>query len=186
MLSKQTIAIVKSTVPVLQQCGEQITRRFYDRLFSEHPQVKAYFNEAHQAVGTQPRALATAVLAYAAHIDKLEALKDALPVIIQKHAALDVRPEHYPIVGQCLLAAIRDVLGAAATGEIINAWAEAYGQLADLLINSEEAVYRQNESKPGGWRGARAFRVARKQAESDVITSFYFEPVDDGRRQRAE
>jgi len=63
---------------VLQQCGEQITRRFYDRLFSDHPQVKAYFNEAHQAVGTQPRALATAVLAYAAHIDKLEALKDAL------------------------------------------------------------------------------------------------------------
>ncbi len=180
MLSQQTIDIVKATVPVLQQHGEQITRHFYNKMFSEHPEVKAYFNEAHQAAGTQARALANAVLAYAVHIDRLEALKDALPVIIQKHAALDVRPEHYPIVGQCLLGAIREVLGAAATDDIINAWAEAYGQLAEILIAAEEQVYRQNAAQPGGWRGPRAFRVARKQRESAVITSFYFEPVDGG------
>ncbi len=180
MLSQQTIDIVKATVPVLQQYGEQITRHFYGKMFSEYPEVKAYFNEAHQAAGTQPRALANAVLAYAAHIDRLDALKDALPVIIQKHAALDVRPEHYPIVGTCLLSAIRDVLGAAATDDIISAWAEAYQQLADILIAAEEQVYQQNAAQPGGWRGPRAFRLVRKQPESAVITSFYFEPVDGG------
>ncbi len=180
MLSEQTIAIIKATVPVLQQYGEQITRHFYNKMFSEYPEVKAYFNEAHQAAGTQARALANAVLAYAAHIDRLEALKDALPVIVQKHAALDIRPEQYPIVGTCLLAAIRDVLGEAATDEIIDAWAAAYGQLADILIAAEEQVYRENAARPGGWRGPRAFRVARKQRESAVITSFYFEPVDGG------
>jgi nitric oxide dioxygenase len=180
MLSPQTIAIVKATVPVLQQYGEQITKHFYATMFRDYPATKAYFNQAHQAAGTQPRALAGAVLAYAAHIDRLEALADALPVIIQKHVSLDIRPEHYPIVGTCLLRAIREVLGEAATDDIIDAWGQAYGQLADILIAAEESVYAANAARTGGWRGPRKFRVARKERESEVITSFYFEPVDGG------
>lgn len=180
MLSAQTTAIIKATVPVLQSHGEVITTHFYNIMFRDYPAVKAYFNQAHQAQGTQPRALANSVLAYAANIDRLEALKDALPMIIQKHVSLDIRPEHYPIVGTCLLQAIREVLGEAATDDIINAWAEAYGQLADILIAAEEAVYSANESLPGGWRGPRRFKVVKKQPESTVITSFYFQPEDGG------
>lgn len=178
MLSSQTIATVKATVPVLEQYGEQITTHFYNSMLRDHPELKAYFNQAHQAEGTQARALAGAVLAYAAHIDRLEALADALPVIIQKHVALDIRPEHYPIVGACLLSAIKEVLGDGATDEVIAAWGEAYNFLAELLINAEEAIYHEREQQSGGWRGPRRFRVARKQQESEVITSFYFEPVD--------
>ncbi len=180
MLSPDTIAIIKATVPVLQQHGEQITQHFYRILFRDYPATKAYFNQAHQAAGTQPRALAGAILAYAAHIDRLEALGDALPLIIQKHVSLDIRPEHYPIVGACLLRAIREVLGEAATDAIIDAWGQAYGQLADLLIAAEESVYAATASRPGGWRGSRKFRVVGKARESDVITSFYFEPADGG------
>lgn len=180
MLSQKTIDTVKATVPVLEQHGEQITNHFYKTMFRDYPEVKAYFNQAHQAAGTQPRALANSVLAYARHIDNLEALQGALPTIIQKHAALNVLPEQYPIVGQCLLGAIREVLGEAATDDIINAWAEAYQVLADLLIEAEEKVYAEHEARPGGWRGPRTFRVARKEKESEVITSFYFEPVDGG------
>ncbi|RZI80553.1 MAG: NO-inducible flavohemoprotein [Rubrivivax sp.] len=177
-MSPDTIALIKATVPVLQQHGETITRHFYQLMFREHPEVKAFFNEAHQAEGTQARALAGAVLAYAANIDRLEALAGALPRIIQKHVSLGVLPEHYPIVGQCLLKAIKEVLGDAATDDIIAAWGEAYTALADLLIAAEEAVYQANAAKTGGWRGQRAFRIARKVPESEVITSFYLEPVD--------
>ncbi|MDB6060327.1 MAG: putative flavohemoprotein [Verrucomicrobiaceae bacterium] len=180
MLSTQTIILVKATVPVLQQYGEQITTHFYQKLFSDYPATRVYFNQAHQAAGTQPRALANSILAYAANIDRLAALKDALPAIIQKHVSLDIRPEHYPIVGRCLLSAIKDVLGDAATDEIIAAWGEAYQQLAAILIGAEEQIYRDRAALTGGWRGPRAFRVARKEIESSVITSFYFEPVDGG------
>jgi nitric oxide dioxygenase len=180
MLSPDTIAIVKATVPVLQQYGEQITTHFYATMFRDYPAVKAYFNQAHQAAGTQPRALANSVLAYAANIDRLEALKDALPAIIQKHVSLDIRPEHYPIVGACLLRAIKEVLGEGATDAVIAAWGEAYQQLADILIAAEEQIYRDKAASKGGWRGTRTFRVARKQIESSVITSFYLEPSDGG------
>jgi len=180
MFTPKTISLIQATVPVLQQHGEAITRHFYELMFREHPEVKAFFNEAHQARGTQARALAGAVLAYAAHIDRLDEIADALPRIIHKHAALGVLPEHYPIVGACLLRAIKEVLGEAATDEIIAAWGEAYQALADLLIAAEEQVYAANEARAGGWRGTRDFRIARREAESELITSFYLEPVDGG------
>lgn len=179
MLSSRTIALVKATVPVLQQHGEAITRHFYQRMLDGHPELKAFFNEAHQARGTQARALAGAVLAFATHIEQLDALAGALPRIVQKHAALGVQPEQYPIVGRCLLQAIREVLGDAATDDIITAWGEAYGVLAQILIDAEETVYRANAARPGGWRGTRAMRIVRKVPESELITSFYLQP-DDG------
>lgn len=180
MLAPTTIALIKATVPVLEQQGEVITRHFYRLMFRDYPEVKAFFNEAHQAAGSQARALANAVLAYAKHIDRLDALTPALPRIVQKHAALGVQPEHYPIVGRCLLQAIREVLGEVATDEIIVAWGEAYGALAQLLIDAEEQVYAANAARAGGWRGTRTLRLARKQVESELITSFYLEPVDGG------
>lgn len=179
MFAPQTIALIQATVPLLKSRGEDITRHFYRVMLTEYPELKAFFNEAHQAEGTQARALAGAVLAYASHIDRVHELAPALPRIIQKHVALGVQPAHYPIVGQCLLRAIREVLGAdVATDEIIEAWAQAYGALAQLLIDAEEQVYAATAALPGGWRGTRAMVVARKERESELITSFYLEPAD--------
>lgn len=180
MLSAATIATVKATVPALQAHGETLTRHFYAIMLRDHPEVRPFFNPAHQASGAQARALAGAVVAYAQHIDRLQALAGAVPTIVHKHVALGVQPEHYPVVGKCLLQAIREVLGDAATEDILQAWAEAYQALANLLIQAEAQVYEANAAQPGGWRGERAFRVARREAESALITSFYLEPVDGG------
>jgi nitric oxide dioxygenase len=181
MLTAEQRAIVQSTVPLLESGGEALITHFYQRLLGEHPEVRALFNSTHQQSGAQPRALAFSVLMYAKHIDRLENLGNLPAQIINKHVALQVQPEHYPIVGQCLLSSIREVLGAEiATDAVIDAWAAAYQQLADILIGAEAQAYERNASVPGGWRGARAFRVASKQAESSEITSFYLEPVDGG------
>ena len=179
MLTDSQRAIVKSTVPLLETGGEALTTHFYRIMLAEYPEVRPLFNQAHQASGDQPRALAHSVLMYAKHIDRLEALGDLPAQIVNKHVSLQVLPEHYPIVGACLLRAIREVLGAAiATDEVIAAWGAAYQQLADILIGVEEQAYRASAEQTGGWRGARTFRVARKVAESSEISSFYLHPVD--------
>lgn len=172
-------AIVKSTVPLLETAGEALTRHFYALMFTEYPQVRSLFNQTHQASGDQQRALANGVLMYAKHIDRLEALGPLVGQIVSKHVSLNILPEHYPIVGTCLLRAIREVLGEEiATDPVIEAWALAYGQLADILIAAEESAYKTNEQAAGGWRGRRTFKVAQKIVESDEITSFYLTPVD--------
>src|SRR5690606_31815550 len=81
--------------------------------------------------------------------------------------------------GSCLLRAIREVLGAEiATDAVIDAWAAAYGQLADILIGAEETAYAANANAEGGWRGARSFRLSRKVVESEEIVSLYLAPAD--------
>ena len=181
MLSADHRAIIKATVPLLETGGEALTRHFYELMLREHPEVQPFFNQAHQRGGTQQRALANAVLMYARHIDRLEQLGDLVAVIINKHVSLQIQPEHYAIVGACLLRAIREVLGAeVATEAVLAAWGAAYGQLAEILIGAEKAIYDELASLPGGWRGARAFRVAARAAESGEITSFRLLPVDGG------
>lgn len=178
MLNPRTIEIVKATAPILEQHGEALTRHFYKRMFSQNPEVAPLFNPTNQAAGTQQKALAAAICAYAANIDNLEVLGGAVELIAQKHASLRILPEHYPIVGANLLASIREVLGEGATDEVIEAWGEAYGFLADILIGRERQIYSEHAQAPNGWEGFRTFRIRKKVVESDVITSFYLEPGD--------
>ena len=179
MLTADQTTIIKATVPILETGGETLIAHFYKTMLDEYPQVRPLFNQAHQASGAQPRALANGVLIYARNIDRLQELGPLAAQIVNKHVALQVLPEHYPIVGGCLLRAIREVLGPdIATDAVIDAWAAAYQQLADILIGAEASVYERLAATLGGWSGARAFRIARKQAESAEIASFYLEPVD--------
>lgn len=180
MLQARTIEIIKSTVPVLEVHGEAITSRFYEMLFEKHPELLNIFNHANQKKGRQQAALANAVYAAAANIDKLETIIPVVKQIAHKHRSLGVKPEHYPVVGENLLLAIKDVLGSAATDEIINAWAEAYGVIADAFIGVERDMYQEAEQQKGGWEGFRSFVVTRKVEESSVITSFYLKPQDGG------
>lgn len=177
MIKPESIAVIKATVPVLQEHGEALTRLFYQRMFENNPEVKVFFNQAHQHAGSQQRALAAAVCAYAENIDNPAVLADAVELIAQKHASLGIQPEHYPIVGQNLLAAIKELLGEAATDAIIDAWAEAYKALATIFIEREQAIYQQHETQHG-WQGFKAFKVINSPQESDNIRSFYLQPED--------
>lgn len=67
-----------------------------------------------------------------------------------------------------------EVLGDALTQPIHDAWAAAYWQLANIMIGREKDIL----SSQGEWKDWRDFKIARKEKESEDITSFYLEPVD--------
>jgi nitric oxide dioxygenase len=179
-LSAETIAIVKATIPALAEHGTTITKAMYGRLFkNEH--IRALFNHANQGEnGAQVHALAAAILAYAQNIENLGALMPAVERIAHKHIGYHILPEHYPFVAEALLGAIKDVLGDAATDEILTAWGEAYWFLAEILKAREAVIRAEIERVEGGWNGWRQFVVADKIRESAVITSFILRPADGG------
>jgi nitric oxide dioxygenase len=140
-LSAAAIATVKATVPALRAHGLAITTRMYARLF-EDAEIKAMFGGgAMDAEARQPRALAAAVLAYAENVDNLPALAGAVETIAARHVERRVEPRHYEAVARALLDAIADVLGRAATPQVLAAWGDAYWRLAHIL-QAREAELR--------------------------------------------
>ena len=180
MLTPHQIELVKATVPVLQAHGVDLTKHFYARMLSKNPELRNVFNQAHQARGAQQQALAAAVLAYAQNIEHPENLLGAVKQIAQRHCSLGIRAEQYQIVGHHLIESIKEVLGAAATPELIDAWTAAYGMLADILIKAEQDIYNQQTAAQGGWSGWRPFECVNRVQESEDVVSFYFRPTDGG------
>lgn len=180
MLTPQQEQLIEATVPVVAKHLDAITQRFYPLMFKRYPGVASLFNEAHQQSGAQQRALAGAVLAYVQLRQEPARARDVLGTVVEKHVSLGIQPDQYPIVGECLMAAIGEELGEALTPEIAEAWAALYQELADLLIELEERRYQAFALKPGGWRGLRRFRIVATRQESAVIRSFVLEPEDGG------
>jgi nitric oxide dioxygenase len=73
---------------------------------------------------------------------------------------------------------VKEVLGDAATDEIIDAWKKAYDYIADAFIDIEKKLYKETDHQPGGWSGYRSFLVDQKVKETDAVTSFYLKPKD--------
>lgn len=137
-LSPTTISTVKATASVVAQHAEAITSKMYEILFQDNPELKTLFKDADPM---QHKKLAMAVTAYASNIDNLEVLSQAVDKMVQSHVKANVKPEHYPLVGTAILKAIKEVLGDAATDDILKAWGEAYFFLADVLIAKEKELY---------------------------------------------
>ncbi|KHN95255.1 flavohemoglobin [Metarhizium album ARSEF 1941] len=171
----EQIAIVKSTAPIIKEHGRAITDAFYKNLLSAHPGLKNYFSLRNQQTGAQQLVLANAVFAYAAYIDDLGKLSDAVERIAQKHASLFVKPEHYPIVGQFLVEAFVQVLGSAVTDEVKDAWIAAYQQLANVFIQREAQLY--GEHGPD-WQSWRKFAIVDKEQDSEDVFHLHLQPTD--------
>jgi nitric oxide dioxygenase len=177
-LTELDLSLIAATIPLLETQGEVLGKNFYQIMF-EDPEHTRFFNKTHVfGTGRQVGAISRAVLMYAKNINNLEPLIPLVKLIAAKHASLAILPEHYPRVGQCLLRAIKETFPDQASPELLAAWAKAYQMLADILIGVEEDIYKTNAAKEGGWRDQREFVLARKEKESEEVTSFYWTPAD--------
>ena len=180
LLSPASRSVVQATAAVVAEHAEQITTRFYARMFEEHPELLRVFNQGNQATGEQSRALAASVVAYAVQLIDPDApsFDRVMHRIAYKHISLGIRPEQYTIVGHHLLAAVGEVLGDAVTPEIAAAWDEVYWLFATQLVAQEARLYQQAGVDPA--RPVRPYRVVRRIEETDDVVSLVLEPTDGG------
>ena len=93
-LTIEQVQIIKSTVPILQEHGNEITSRFYENMLADVPELNDIFNHTNQANGHQASALAGSLYAYAANINDLGVLSPAIERICQKVGSLHLRALH--------------------------------------------------------------------------------------------
>ena len=180
MLTPESAAVVRATLPVIGGAIGDITPVFYRRMFDAHPELERdLFNRGNQARGDQQRALAGAIAAYATLlVDDGPDPRGVLARIAHKHASLGILPEQYPIVHEHLFAAIAQVLGDAVTPEVAAAWDEVYWDMADALVEIELGLYADAAVTPGDvWR---TVLVRRRVQESPDTVSLELVATDGG------
>lgn len=176
MLSEQSAATVRATLPVVGAAIGEITERFYAGLFAARPDLlRDLFNRGNQAAGTQRQALAGSIAAFATHlVEHPDIRPDAmLTRIAHKHASLGIAPEQYAVVHEHLFAAIADVLGEAVTPEVAAAWDEVYWLMANALIAIERRLYEER-----GGHTWREWEVVERVPETPDVVTFRLRPVD--------
>jgi nitric oxide dioxygenase len=180
LLSERSVAVVAATAGVVAAHAEQITERFYSRMFNEHPELLRVFNQGNQATGEQSRALAASVVAYAVQLidPAAPSFHHVLERIAYKHVSLGIRPAQYTIVGHHLLSAVAEVLGDAVTPAIADAWTEVYWLFAVQLLAEEARLYQRAGVDPA--TPVRPYRVVRRIEETRDDISLILEPADGG------
>ena len=151
MISNRSRPIVEATLPVVGEHIGEIAKRFYEHLFSNHPELlDGTFNRGNQIDGSQQQALAGSVAGFATALVTTPGRvpEKLLSRIAHKHASLGIRADQYQVVHDNLMWAIVDVLGEAVTPEIAAAWDEVYWLMANALINQERGLYSARGVRP--------------------------------------
>ncbi len=135
MTPAQTDA-VETSFRLVAPIAEPAAAIFYERLFALDPSLKPLF--AGTDIRDQGRKLMQAIGFVVGNLRRPDALLPAVAALGARHAGYGVRPSHYDTVGQALLATLAEGLGPNFTDDVRDAWAAAYGLLAQTMIAAAE------------------------------------------------
>ncbi len=126
------IELLETSFQAIAPRGEAFVTAFYERLFSNYPQTRAFF--ASTNMKEQRKKLLGALILVIQNLRKPEVLTSALQGLGQRHVKYGVQPEHYPIVGTILLETFAELLGDNWTPEYHDAWVQAYEAICSIML----------------------------------------------------
>ena len=118
--------------------GDELMDVFYGRLFAVAPSVKPLF--AGTDLKRQKAMLLAALVLLRRSLRDLESVTPALRELGARHVRYGAQPQHYPVVGEVLIASMAEVAGDAWTSEYEQAWTEAFTIVAGAMLEGAEAA----------------------------------------------
>lgn len=120
--------------------ADHLAARFYDRLFTIDPSTQPLFKGD---MAEQRKKLIQTLAVVVNGIDNLDALVPAIQQLGKRHVQYGVTAEHWNSVGAALLWALEDAFGVAFTAEVRDAWAAAYGVIAQTALAAVDEMQPQ-------------------------------------------
>jgi NAD(P)H-flavin reductase/hemoglobin-like flavoprotein len=117
--------------------GDQVPLFFYSTLFLSHPETRDMFPVS---MAQQRDKLVTALGRVVSRVDDLDAVVPMLQQLGRDHRRFSVVAEHYPAVGEALLATLEHFSGPEWDQDLAREWTAAYGIVADVMIRAAEAA----------------------------------------------
>ena len=117
--------------------GDELMRKFYDRLFEAAPSVQPLFADVD--MDGQRQALLNMLIVLRESLRDLDDITPDLEDLGARHVDYGAQPEHYPVVGEVLIGSMADIAGDAWKPEYTAAWQEAYGVVQDVMVSGTSA-----------------------------------------------
>jgi nitric oxide dioxygenase len=134
-MNTQQIQLVKDTWSYVIAKSDEAGQLFYNRLFEVAPGVKHLFKGE---MKEQSRKLMSMVTYVVTKLDKLETIVSEIKFLAQRHSKYGAKPEHYSVVGECLIYTLKTGLGSRWNKETEEAWVAVYGVLSSAMIEGQQ------------------------------------------------
>jgi NAD(P)H-flavin reductase/hemoglobin-like flavoprotein len=157
------VAALKESWAQVAPQGDRAAEFFYATLFTLDPSVRGMFP---LTMGGQRGKLLAALGHIVSNVDDGEVLVEFVKQLGGDHRRFEVRPEHYPVVGQALLHTLAKGLGAAWTDELAADWAEAYGIVSSVMLQAAS----EGEQHEPAWWDAEIIAHERRTGDIAVFT----------------
>jgi hemoglobin-like flavoprotein len=132
-ITEQQVKLVYESWQILISDSVNVSKTFYKRLFEIAPELKLMFRADSVIQEEKFTATITSILtkAYAKRLF----VNDVEPVAY-RHVMYGVVPEHFPIVGEALIFALKDGLRQRWNDNLQEAWSSIYRSLSEMMIKS--------------------------------------------------
>ncbi|MFF1498101.1 globin domain-containing protein [Streptomyces sp. NPDC058304] len=161
-LSAHEIELIRASVSVVEPLAAEMTVYFYAILFARYPEVRPMFPPGMDA---QRGRLLRSLLRIVDLVDDPESLVRFCGHLGRDHRKFGTLSEHFPAVGECLLASLARYAGPAWTADIAAAWTKAYGAVAGVMISAAE---EDEAVRPAVWPATVVHRVSRGHGIAEI------------------
>lgn len=143
-MNTRQIELIKQSWEQVKPIAKEAGHLFYQHLFIAAPQVRHLFKPDISEQSVKLIRMLTYI------VSKLDRLEDIIPDIqhlAAAHAGYGAQPQHYTIVGECLIRTLKDGLGESWNHELEEAWAEAYTILKETMIQAQTSHAQSMQSR---------------------------------------
>ena len=137
--------LIQQSFALVEAEADKLASHFYALLFLEDPSLRDLFPPMMDAHRDR---LITALITLVHRAHDVDALDEYVRQMGRDHRRFGVRPEHYGVVGQCLLSTLRRFAGPRWTAEMDVAWYAAFQRVAGIMV---EAATEAARTAPPWW-----------------------------------
>ena len=125
--------LIETSFDKVRDRGEFASIRFYEILFKKAPAVRPLFSSD---ISKQARKFLQALNVIVGSLSSTDRTTRMLQRLGERHRGYGVEQSHYPIVGEALVATLREALGNEFTEEVEQAWTDAFELISSAMMSS--------------------------------------------------
>lgn len=133
-MTAQQILLIQSSWKNIQPLAQQAGELFYKKLFASEPLLRHLFKADLREQAVRLTAMLSHVIS---NLHRWELVSRDIYKLGQRHNGYGAQPEHYAVVGECLLVTMADGLGKAWTPELRDAWQGMLSRVFDEMMRGQ-------------------------------------------------